>query len=170
MHRVALRAGLLTAVLVSVLQACGTTGTASPTPPTVTASPPPASAALPPSSTPNATATATLAVSTPPVGLNGTWNGTWQDTSPDQAGGTFVLTWTQNGSALAGNIVVKGTPCLSAATVTGSVNGSSISFGAVSGTNTVTYNGTISGDTMKGGYTAPSACEDAQGTWTATRH
>jgi len=89
--------------------------------------------------------------------------------TPDQVGGTFVLTWTQNGSALTGGIVVKGTPCLSIATVNGTVSGSTISFGAVSGTNTVVYDGTISGSTMKGSYTAPTACEDAKGTWAATK-
>jgi len=89
--------------------------------------------------------------------------------TPDQVGGSFVLTWTQNGSALSGGIVVKGTPCLSVAVVTGSISGSTISFGAVSGKNTVVYNGTISGTTMKGTYTAPAACVDAKGNWTATK-
>ncbi len=165
MHRIALRAILLGVVFVLVLGACSTTGTATPTPaPTAAATPLPSSAP-----TGAATSVPTPAVSNPSEGLTGTWNGTWQDTTPDQAGGTFVLTWTQNGNALSGNIVVSGTPCLSAATVSGTVNGAAISFGAVSGTNTVTYNGTVSGSTMQGGYTAPSACEDAQGTWTATK-
>ena len=168
MHRTALRAIVLGILFVTVLGACSTTGTATPTP----ATPTPTSAGTPlPSSAPTGAATAppTVAASNPSTGLTGTWNGTWQDTTPDQAGGTFVLMWTQNGTALTGNIVVEGTPCLSAATVTGSVNGTSISFGAVSGTNTVSYTGTISGSSMQGNYTAPSACESAQGTWTATK-
>jgi hypothetical protein len=89
--------------------------------------------------------------------------------TPDQVGGSFVLTWTQSGNALSGGIVVKGTPCLSVAVVTGSVSGSTISFGAVSGKNTVVYNGTISGSTMQGTYIAPAACVDAHGKWTATK-
>jgi hypothetical protein len=89
--------------------------------------------------------------------------------TPDQVSGTFALTWTQSGNALTGTIVVKGTPCLSAATVSGTVNGSTISFGAVSGKNTVVYDGTISGSTMKGTYTAPAGCGDAKGTWQAAK-
>jgi hypothetical protein len=89
--------------------------------------------------------------------------------TPDQVAGTFTLTWTQNFNILTGNIVVKGTPCLTGATVSGSVSGSTITFGAVSGTHTVVYDGTVSGTTMKGTYTAPAACVDAKGTWAATK-
>jgi hypothetical protein len=53
--------------------------------------------------------------------------------------------------------------------VSGTINGSTISFGAVSGTQTVVYDGSISGTTMTGTYTAPAACVDAKGTWTATK-
>lgn len=182
MQRVVLRAAVLAAGLVLAVQACSSTATP---PPTGLATQPAASASqaaasqaaataasLPPA-TPEATASPVQSPppspSPAPAGLAGTWNGTWKDTSPDTSGGTFVLTWTQDGNALTGNIVVKGTPCLTAATITGSVNGSAISFGAVSGKNTVVYNGSISGSTMKGSYVAPAACADAKGTWAATR-
>jgi hypothetical protein len=89
--------------------------------------------------------------------------------TPDQVAGTFALTWTQSGSTLTGTILVKGTPCLTAATVSGSISGTTITFGAVSGTHTVVYDGTVSGTTMTGTYTAPAACVDAKGTWTATK-
>jgi hypothetical protein len=118
--------------------------------------------------TPTATPTPTPSASTAPT-LAGTWNGTWQDVTPDQVSGTFVLTWSQNGSSLNGGIVVKGTPCLTIAVVTGTVNGSTLSFGAVSGKHTVVYNGTVNGNSMNGNYSAPAACVNAKGTWAATK-
>ncbi|MGZ6328591.1 MAG: hypothetical protein ACXWN2_07715 [Candidatus Limnocylindrales bacterium] len=163
------RTAVLTTALILVLAACSSTATATPTPPVATTSPAATSVSTLPPATPTPAATATPAPTAAPAGLGGTWDGTWQDVTPDQAGGSFVLTWTQSGSALSGGIVVKGTPCLSIAVVTGSVSGSTISFGAVSGKNTVVYTGTISGTTMKGSYTAPAACEDAKGNWTATK-
>lgn len=102
------------------------------------------------------------------LGLGGQWTGTWADTSPDTSSGTFSLTWTQTGNNLAGTITVKGTPCLSGATVTGTINGSAISFGAVSGRITVTYDGSVSGNKMQGTYSAPT-CGDAKGNWSATQ-
>ena len=174
MQRMVLRAAVLAAGLVLVVEACSSAATPPPTQPAATASQSPAIAASQPAATSAATpspvpsASPSAPASSAPT-LAGTWNGTWQDVTPDQVSGTFVLTWTQNGSDLTGSIVVKGTPCLSSATVTGTVSGSAISFGAVSGKNTVAYNGTISGSTMKGSYTAPAAFGAAKGTWAAAK-
>jgi hypothetical protein len=63
--------------------------------------------------------------------------------------------------------VVKGAACLANGIVTGTLTGSSISFGAVSGAVTITYSGTISGNTMQGTYDAPT-CGNAKGNWSAT--
>jgi len=101
------------------------------------------------------------------AGLAGVWNGTWQDTSPDTSSGTFAVTFTVVGNNLAGSIAVKGTPCLTSGTVTGMVNGSTISFGAVSGKVTITYDGSVSGSKMAGTYSAPT-CGNAKGNWAAT--
>jgi hypothetical protein len=131
--------------------------TATPVPPTLA---PTATAA--PSGTPTATAAPTAA------GLAGAWNGSWHDTSPDTSSGTFVVTFTQTVGNLTGTIVVKGTPCLAGGTVTGTVSGSTISFGAVSGKVTITYSGTMSPGKMQGTYSAP-ACGNAKGTWSATQ-
>jgi hypothetical protein len=102
------------------------------------------------------------------LGLAGVWNGTWQDTSPDTSSGTFAVTFTEAGSALSGTIAVKGTPCLTSGTVTGTITGSTISFGAVSGQVTITYDGSVSGSKMQGTYAAP-ACGNAKGNWSATQ-
>jgi hypothetical protein len=63
--------------------------------------------------------------------------------------------------------VVTGAGCLTNGTVTGTLNGSSITFGAVSGAVTITYSGAISGNTMQGTYDAPT-CGNAKGNWSAT--
>ncbi len=176
MVRSLIRATAMTAGLVLVLAACTTTTTPLPTQaPSSSASPlaplslPPTQPSAAPASSSPAPSLAPTPAASAPTGLSGSWTGNWQDVTPDQAAGTFTLTWTQSGTALNGNIVVSGTPCLSAATVSGSISGSKITFGAVSGTHTVVYDGTVSGTTMQGTYTAPAACEDATGTWTATK-
>ena len=156
------------AVLTPLLWACSSAATASP------AATQPAQTVLAATATPApaAVATDTLAPSAAPTsaGLGGNWSGTWTDTSPDSSSGTFSLTWTQTGSTLAGTITIGGTGCLSGGTVTGTINGSKISFGAVSGQVTITYDGNITDAGKMGGtYSASSKCANAKGNWTATQ-
>ncbi len=104
----------------------------------------------------------------PAMDLSGTWRGTWTDTSPDTSGGTFELDWTGNGSELTGTIAVHGTPCLSGGDITGALNGTTITFGVVSGQVTVSYDGRLSGgDSMSGTYS--TSCGNAKGKWEASR-
>ena len=120
----------------------------------------------------SATPTVAPVASNTPAALNlsGTWDGTWQNTSPDTATGTFAIIWTQTSSNLSGTISIKASTCISQASITGSIVGDKISFGAVKGQATISYDGTVSGnDTIKGDYHAPSTCGNALGTWTATR-
>lgn len=121
------------------------------------------SATAPPSAPP------TAAPTTPPVpaGLAGTWSGSWANQTPDRSTGGFTLTWAQNGATLTGSITITGTPCLTGGSITGSVNGSTITFGAVNGEVTVRYVGTVSGTTMSGTYATD--CGQARGTWTAAK-
>lgn len=90
------------------------------------------------------------------------------DTSPDSSSGTFQVIWTQKGSTVSGTITISGTECLTAGTVTGTLSGSTITFGAVQGQRSVAYTGTVSSTSMHGTYSAPS-CGDAVGNWTATK-
>jgi hypothetical protein len=152
----------LSATLALLFAACSTSAaTSSPTSPAM-----PGSAEPSAMESPAATSEAPSA-----VGLAGDWSGTWQDTSPDDSTGTFSLTWTQSGSGLSGTISVGGTPCIGDGTVTGTLNGSSITFGAVSGQIQISYTGSVSSDmqTMQGTYSAPEACGNATGNWTATK-
>lgn len=170
MQRMVLRFVALAATAVFAAGACSSAATPAPTQPPANASATPATvvASDTASSTPVPSAASATASAVAP-GLGGTWDGTWKDTTPDQSNGTFVITWTQNGNVLSGNIVVNGTPCLSGGKITGAVNGSTISFGAVSGATTIAYDGAISGNTMKGTYAAAASCASAKGTWEAVK-
>ena len=73
------------------------------------------------------------------------------------------LTWTQTGSSLSGSIDLTpgGTESL-----TGTVSGNTLQFGAV-GSEAITYNGTVSGDSsMSGSY---SVAGMGGGSWTASK-
>ena len=154
---------LVTAMTLSLVACTSSGATAAPTgtspvivPPTSTAAP--SVTAVPsPSPTPAPTAS----------GLAGQWNGTWQNSQPDHASGTFTLKWTQTGSNLSGTITINGTPCLTGGTIAGTVNGGAISFGVVSGEVQVSYDGSVSGNKMQGTYA--TTCGNAKGAWAATK-
>ena len=107
-------------------------------------------------------------------GITGTWEGIWQN-SPEWGGATggFTLTVVQKGTAFTGTTDVTGPTCVRHGKVTGSVTGKHISMGWVAaGVRDVAFDGTISGKTMSGTWSA-YACKpkDLQidGTWTATK-
>jgi len=128
---------------------------------------------------PTASASETAAATSPAVvpspstiaatlgSLTGAWKGTWTNTSPQTAVGTFVLTWAQQGNMLFGAIGVTGSNCLDAGNVSGNVDGSKISFGAVEGDTSIFYEGIVSGTIMTGTYRTD--CGNSTGTWTAVK-
>jgi hypothetical protein len=152
-------------VLLGSLSACALVN------PNATASATPSATASPtPSPTPTVTATPTPTPTASATGLgalSGAWKGTWTNETPTPAVGTFTLTWAQQGTLLVGAIGVTGSNCIAAGNVTGNVDGSKISFGAVEGTKLITYVGTVSGNTMSGTYS--SDCGPSKGTWTAIK-
>ena len=115
-----------------------------------------------------AAATATAAPTGAASGLGGIWGGEYVSTSTPGSTGTFILEWTQSGSALSGTISVANSECVTEGTITGTVAGSQITFGAVQGTYAIAYEGTVSGDSMSGTYSSPS-CGNAAGTWQAAK-
>jgi hypothetical protein len=143
--------------------ACGGTST-----PTSSASPSgQAKQSIPPTSASPTEQTTTPAVA---AGVAGTWNGVWRSTSSPGATGTFQMTFAQAGQSLSGPIEITGTPCITSGTITGTLSGTRITFGAVKGQNTVSYDGTWSGNVMSGTYSAPSAaCGNGTGNWQAAR-
>jgi hypothetical protein len=100
--------------------------------------------------------------------LTGVWHGIWAESAPDVMGGSFTVTWTQKGNTVSGTIVVTGTECITAGTVTGTIKGNAITFGAVQGLRLITYSGTFTNSQMNGTFSTPK-CGDAVGTWAAHR-
>ena len=100
--------------------------------------------------------------------MTGTWPGTYESTSTPGANGTFTIQFTQTGSQLTGSIDIQGTPCITTGTISGTLSGGQITFGAVEGAQTIAYTGSVSGNTMSGTYSAPQ-CDNGKGTWTATK-
>ena len=148
--------------LAAVLAGCNLNSTASPSEtgtPTIETT----------TTTPARTPTPTPSEEATPLGpLSGTWEGTWVNTAPTAAIGTFTLVWAQQGDKLFGALTVAGSNCLRAGNVTGEIVGKGLSFGAVEGDTTIEYTGTIvDDDTIEGTY--ESDCGDSAGTWSATR-
>jgi hypothetical protein len=146
----------LLSVLTLVALGCSTKTAA--TNPTVLTTPSPA-ATTPTSPAAVATTPAPSASTAAAVDLSGTWSGTYSGAFS----GTFSLTWTQSGSNLSGTIKLSAPP--STLGITGTVQGTAITFGAVGG---VAYSGSVSGtNSMSGSYTVPGAT--AGGSWSATK-
>jgi hypothetical protein len=102
---------------------------------------------------------ATAAVGASTSGLTGAWSGTYGGAYH----GTFKLHWTQTGSNLHGSIKISYSGQSATTSVTGKMNGSAISFGAVGPAGAVTYTGSVSGTSMSGHYTT----RGGSGTWSA---
>ncbi|MDP9226266.1 MAG: hypothetical protein M3P18_20995, partial [Actinomycetota bacterium] len=124
-------------MLVPLAAACGSSGS---------------SGAASPSRTGGIVTTAPLVVTASPTAsesgaasaIQGPWDGTWTSTS-DGVNGTFHIDFAQSGIQLNGSIVITNTPCITAGTITGTLAGNRITFGAVQGAQTIVYTGTISG-------------------------
>ena len=100
--------------------------------------------------------------------LTGAWKGTWTNTSPQTAVGTFVLTWAQQGNLVFGAIGVTGSNCLSAGNVTGNLDGDEDQLWRGRGRQQrSSYEGVVSGTIMTGTY--HSDCGNSKGTWTAVK-
>ena len=93
-------------------------------------------------------------------GLSGAWSGTYSGVFS----GTFKLVWHENGSDLHGVIHLNpgGTE-----PIAGAVNGSSIQFGTVGGSQAVTYTGSVSGNSMSGTYKIKTPEGSKNGSWSA---
>ncbi len=104
---------------------------------------------------------ATAAVGASKSGLSGTWSGTYGGAYH----GTFTLHWTQSQSKLHGTIKITYSGQSATTTVSGKLNGSAISFGAVGPVGAISYTGSVSGSSMSGHYTTPKG----GGNWSANK-
>ena len=106
--------------------------------------------------------------------MAGTWNGVWQnDPQWGSANGGFTLKVTQDtGTAFSGTVDVTGPTCVRHGTASGTVSGNHISMGWVAtGIRDVEYEGTISGASMSGTWTAIACGTETKisGTWSAKK-
>jgi hypothetical protein len=105
-----------------------------------------------------------------PTGVAGMWHGTWA--SALGLSGTWQATLVQNGSTLSGSVGIGGIACNSGGPLSGGLNGNAISFGAIeSGGPTISFTGTVNGNTMSGSFTTPGdgPCQGDSGTWSGSR-
>ncbi|MDP9239744.1 MAG: hypothetical protein M3O55_03765 [Actinomycetota bacterium] len=124
--------------------------------------------AAPKATSPSASAQPPATASTPATGsIAGAWNGTFTVTGqPGQ--GTFTVTFATAGSALTGTIHINNSTCVSDGTITGTLSGTQINFGAVRAAQKISFTGALVADKLAGSYSAP-ACPGGSGTWAATR-
>lgn len=110
-------------------------------------------------------------VPTPAQGgiMDGRWTGTFVNIFPLPGTGTFELQLSQTGQQYSGTATIYDSPCITTATVTGTISGSSLQFGVVSGAVSIAYTGILTGNGASGTYLASAACLYATGTWTATK-
>ena len=94
------------------------------------------------------------------------WTGTWTNTSPDNATGSLEIVWTQNGSALQGDLTMSGVACFTAGGIQGTVDGNAVTFQVLL-RDEVEFEGTIAGDRVSGTFSV--SCDGSEGTWEATR-
>lgn len=100
--------------------------------------------------------------------LAGSWTGTW--VSDNDATGGVSAVFTQTGGVLSGTVNITGSPCISNGRIEGSVTGTNVAFGAVSGQDTINFTSQLGDDTMVGTYAVPSgACAGDTGNFELNR-
>lgn len=131
------------------------------TPPKVNAAAASNSSSSAPATSAPATTTSTAAAAST-TGLSGSWTGQYGGSFQ----GTFKLNWQQSSSKLSGTIQLSNPP--GSLAIHGSVNGSTISFGTV-GSTSITYSGSVSGNSMSGTYTVAAPNGSVGGNWSASK-
>jgi hypothetical protein len=105
-------------------------------------------------------------------GITGTWDGS-AEVSGYRVVNDFTLKVVQKGATFSGTTDLTGPNCVHQAGVTGTVSGSDISMRwAAAGLQPVELEGTLSGNSMSGTFTAiscPPGNLNIDGTWSATR-
>jgi len=120
---------------------------------------------------PSASVSPTETASTSAAGqLAGAWVGSYTSNQNGSVKGGFTLIFTERGSKLSGTITLDA-GCFTNGTVSGTVTGNSIDFGAVkaAGGSTVSFTGSVAPTKIQGTYRSGGACGNDNGTWTAAR-
>lgn len=145
-----------TLALALALTACGSSAKPSPSVPRSTT----ATSAV--QSTAASSAAQSTAASPASAGnMTGTWNGT-TDSSAGQDVVDLTVLFTQQGPTLSGSITTD-SGCFRGGTVSGTNNGATVDFVAVSGSQKVTFKASSSGRHMQGTYQAVTSCGNDNG-------
>lgn len=161
----------LTVLAIAGLLSAGCSSSGSPaktqTPPSVATRGP---SSQPVSSAPASTSPPPAATSPAAAGrLAGTWTGTYASKKFSSTQGSFEVVFTQRGSAISGTIKLDAA-CVVTGTVSGTLTGDTIDFGAVKGQGrAVNFTGSVAGNRMQGTYRSGASCGNDNGTWTASR-
>jgi hypothetical protein len=106
--------------------------------------------------------------STEAVSIAGTWDGTWT-TDVTGSSGSFSMTFEETAAGFSGTIQIQGSECVSNGKVDATVDGTSITIGAVQAEEQIEFDGEVSGDQMSETYRSPAGCGNDTGTWVAIR-
>lgn len=117
-----------------------------------------------------AAAAAAHAAGGPGPDLTGRWVGSWQSNTPGFSG-SLVADVRQDGDRLTGTVQVGGSPCFSRGTVSGTVRGNTVTFGAVfGGGQRASYSGTVAKDAVSGTYVVRGGmCDRDTGSFRVTK-
>lgn len=150
--------------LALVLTSCGGSSRPSTNVPPPTTSATAASATAAPSVAPSVASSTATSSAAPSVSA-GSLTGAWQGTADSSAGMDVIdltVVFTQQGSSLSGSIETDSV-CLRRGTVSGTNNGATADFVAVSGTQKVTFKASSTGRHMQGTYQAVTSCGNDHG-------
>jgi hypothetical protein len=114
-----------------------------------------------------------IAAVTSAMDLTGRWDGAWESTRYS-VNGLLTTQLVQSGAALTGDVTILGSGCTAGGTVSGTVSGATVIFGAVAAGDEEQTNfvGTMSGDgkTMSGTYEVTSGpCGRDIGLWSVIK-
>jgi hypothetical protein len=104
--------------------------------------------------------------------LSGTWTGDWEIDPPyETVIGGFTMELVQTDASFTGTVEPTNTDC-SSGTVSGTLDGTDITFGWFLSSERVEFSGVLDGTSMSGTWAAP-ACSDPNialtGTWEASK-
>lgn len=86
--------------------------------------------------------------------LHGIWQGIW--TSDNNGTGLVTTEFTHLGGRLSGTVTISGSPCLETGSITGTVTGANVAFGAVGIDGEIQFEAMLVGDDMEGTYSVES--------------
>ena len=109
------------------------------------------------------------AVRTIAIDLTGAWNGTWAS-SGGVYSGSLSVTLVQSGTSITGTATIAGSPCITSGSVSGTFTGNNITFGVVSGQDSIEFYATYASQSIDGTYIITAgSCSGEFGTFSMSK-